>query len=90
VLRQALGREPDEFDRRGRESACSGAGGLLPLSYPEVSERIADERLREHEALGGGVVVTACASSLRRFRSRGARTLDINGVIADSVMAAKR
>jgi len=88
VLRQALGREPDEFERRGRESACSGAGGLLPLSYPDVSARIADERLREHEALGGGVIVTACASSLRQFRSRGARALDLSTVIAESLAAA--
>ena len=35
----------------------------------------------------GGLAV---AASLHRFRSRGARTLDINGVIADSVAAAKR
>jgi Fe-S oxidoreductase len=88
VLRQALGREPDEFDRCGKESACSGGGGLLPLSYPEVSARIADERLREHEALGGGVIVTACASSLRRFRSRGARALDLTSVIAESLADA--
>ena len=88
VLLRALGREPDEFERRGKDSACSGAGGALPLSFPEVSARIADERLREHEALGGGVIVTACASSLRRFRSRGARALDIVSVLAESVARA--
>jgi dimethylglycine catabolism B len=85
VLRQALGRDPDEFERKGRQAACSGGGGLLPLTYPEVSRSIAAERLSEHERLGGGIIVTACASSLRRFRASGAEALDITSVLAASL-----
>jgi dimethylglycine catabolism B len=85
VLTAALGRAPQEFDRRRDGAACSGAGGMLPSSMPEDSRQIADDRLEEHRRLGGGTLVTACASSLRRFRSRGGRVLDLATVIARSL-----
>lgn len=87
VLERALGRAPDEFTHHHADSACSGGGGFLPKSFPEISRAIADERLRDHERLGGGVVVTGCASSLLRFRSRGARVLDLAMVLQMSVSA---
>jgi hypothetical protein len=52
---------------------------------PEHSRRIADDRIAEHERLGGGTIVTACASSLRRFRTRGADAVDLVTLIARSV-----
>ncbi len=88
VLERALGRPAAEFERRGSATACSGGGGLLPLAYPEVSRSIADERIREHERLGGGSIVTACAASLARFRSRGAKAFDIASLIERSLAAS--
>lgn len=85
VLTAALGRAPDEFDRRRAGAACSGAGGLLPSTMPEHSRAIADDRIAEHRRLGGGTVVTACASSLRRLRSRGEQVVDLSTVIAKSL-----
>ena len=41
LLSLALGRAPDEFDRRREDARCSGAGGLLPVTMPEVSKTIA-------------------------------------------------
>lgn len=52
---------------------------------PEASAAIADARIADHEALGGGVVVTACAGSLRRFRKNGARAVDLASVLAESL-----
>ena len=40
VLGRALGREVNEFERKGKASACSGGGGLLPQAFPEY---LADE-----------------------------------------------
>lgn len=77
VLGRLLGRSPDEFPRRRVEAACSGGGGLLPATMPEVSARIADDRLDEHRREGGGVLVTACASSLRRLSGRGVDAVDL-------------
>ncbi|HXN31997.1 MAG TPA: (Fe-S)-binding protein, partial [Polyangiaceae bacterium] len=64
VLARVLGRSPAEFDERGEQAVCSGAGGLLPSTMPEVARGIASARLEAHARAGGGRVVTACASSL--------------------------
>jgi Fe-S oxidoreductase len=82
LLSRALGRAPDEFDRHHGEARCSGAGGLLPVTMPGVSNEIARGRVAEHEAKGGGTVVTACASSLRSFRKQGAKAVDLVTVVA--------
>ncbi len=50
-------------------AGCSGGGGLLPVTYPEVSAAIARRRLDELAFEGVSHVVTACAASARRFRT---------------------
>jgi Fe-S oxidoreductase len=70
ILGRALGRAPDEFADRREHAVCSGAGGLLPSTMPEVARGIADARLGAHVREGGGRVVTACASSLLALRKR--------------------
>jgi dimethylglycine catabolism B len=85
VLGRALGRAPDEFERNREQAECSGGGGLLPISMPEASTRIAEARLDAHEQAGGGTLVTACASSLRRFRAQGTEAVDIASVVAQSL-----
>jgi Fe-S oxidoreductase len=82
ILSRALGRAPDEFERRREDARCSGAGGLLPVTMPGVARTIAEQRLEDHARSGGGTVVTACASSLRSFERAGARALDLASVVA--------
>ena len=82
LLARALGRAPDEFDQRREDARCSGAGGLLPVTMPETSRAIARGRVAEHDAQGGGTVVTACASSLKAFRKQGAKSVDLVTVVA--------
>jgi Fe-S oxidoreductase len=85
VLARALGRAPDEFERRREDARCSGAGGLLPITMPEVSKGIAKQRIDDHERSGGGTIVTGCASSKRRFEKEGARTVDLVTIVADAL-----
>jgi Fe-S oxidoreductase len=82
LLSRALGRAPDEFDRSRGDARCSGGGGLLPVTLPEISATIAAARTAEHEAAGGGTVVTACASSAARFAKAGATVIDLVTVVA--------
>lgn len=82
VLTRALGRAPDEFFRKRDDARCSGAGGLLPVTMPGTSREITNERLRDHDARGGGTIVTACASSLSRFREEGRDVVDLSTVLA--------
>jgi len=90
VLARVTGASPAGFLREREHAECSGAGGLLPATRPESSAAIADARIGEHRARGGGALVTACASSLRRFRSRGEPALDLCTLVARSLAASAR
>jgi Fe-S oxidoreductase len=85
VLERALGAPPAEFEAARERAVCSGAGGLLPFTSPQAARAIARERLAEHERLGGGTIVTGCATSLRWLRAQGARAVDLATVIAWSL-----
>jgi len=82
VLTRALGRAPLEFDMRRERAECSGAGGLLPLTMPETSRAIAQKRAAD---AGDVAIVTACASSVLRFRSVGAEVVDLMSVVDESL-----
>lgn len=90
ILTRMLGRPPEEFPSCREHGGCSGGGGLLPITSPETSRGIADSRLAEHEEVGGGEIVTACASSLKRFRSRGAKASDLVSWIARGLRPARQ
>lgn len=81
LLARASGRAPAEFSRRENRTYCSGGGGLLPLSRPDTRARIAANRVEEHERLGGGTIVTACAASLRSLRTAGASVVDLMTIV---------
>ncbi len=85
ILSGVLMRNSDEFEANRERAVCSGGGGMLPVSMSETSVRIADERLAAHDQAGGGILVTACASSLRRFRTRGTPAVDIASVVEQSL-----
>jgi dimethylglycine catabolism B len=82
VLARALGRSPEEFHARREKAHCSGAGGSLPVTMPAEASAIARSRIEEHEADGGGTLVTACASSLLHFRRGNARAIDLVSFLA--------
>mgnify|MGYP000894928564 CR=1 FL=1 len=77
LLERVAGAPPAEFERARERADCSGAGGMLPFTFPEASRGAARARALEHERLGGGTVVTGCASSLRRLRAAGANAEDL-------------
>jgi Fe-S oxidoreductase len=81
ILERLLGGPPQEFSWQRHQASCSGGGGALPATMPHNSAAIADARIREHQRLGGGSIVTACASSLRRLGSSGASVVDLHSLI---------
>lgn len=86
ILEHLLGVPAGEFVHARERAGCSGGGGLLPVTMPETSERIAQDRAQE--ALGRPIV-TACASSLRRFRSAGKVAYDLCDLLARGLRAAR-
>lgn len=88
VLSRVLGRAPDEFARRREDARCSGAGGLVPVTMPDVARRMAEQRIADHEGEGGGTIVTACASSKRALERSGAPVVDLATVVARALGVA--
>ena len=84
ILEHLCGAPPAEFLRAREAAECSGAGGLLAVTRPEISRQLAAERIAEHRSLGGGVLVTGCGESLRRFRSCGEEAVDIMSLVAEA------
>lgn len=88
ILEHIGGAPPLEFDRHRETADCSGAGGLLPATRPETSRAMAEDRIAQHRACGGGSLVTACAGSLRRFRASGEPTTDLVTHVARALRSA--
>ncbi len=88
VGRRIAARPPHEpVPWTGERGYCSGAGGLLPLTRPETSRRIARARaadltgrtfgLPAEADAGERVIATACPAALASFRHVGARAYDL-------------
>jgi Fe-S oxidoreductase len=89
ILERITGQAPREFVRRGARAECSGGGGLLPVTLPGASIAMADERIAAHRDTGGGVLVTACAQSLHRFRSRGEEARDLVSLVDEALGSSR-
>ncbi len=81
LLARVSGGAPLELEQSRAFGRCSGAGGILPVSMPEIAQSAADRLLAENQRLGGGTLVTSCASSLSLLRARGADALDLISVL---------
>jgi dimethylglycine catabolism B len=77
LLARVSGAAPLELEETRALGRCSGAGGILPISMPEVARGAAQRLLAQHERLGAGTLVTSCASSLSLLRSQGGDVLDL-------------
>jgi Fe-S oxidoreductase len=70
-----------EFPRRREEAACTGGGGLLPLTAPDTARAVAKGRLAELDPAAAPLVVTACASCRQQLGRAGAQVLDLIEVL---------
>ena len=85
LLTHVAGRAPLELENQRELSRCSGGGGILPVTMPEVAGSAATRLHREHQDLGGGMLVTSCASSLSQMRRTGARVVDLVALLAEGL-----
>jgi Fe-S oxidoreductase len=91
LLATATGRPVIEFAQNCESADCSGGGGLYPLSHPEGAKRMARQRIEtdanaDQEA---DVLVTACPSALRSFRSAGLHATDVVDVLNTGIHGKK-
>lgn len=70
LIEQVSGKPPLEFIRNREASACCGAGGLLPVSFPETAQKITGSRLEEFRKTGGKILVTGCPMCVHQFKKQ--------------------
>jgi Fe-S oxidoreductase len=66
-----------ELETEREHARCSGGGGILPVTMPDVAKAAAQRLAAEHERLGGGTLVTGCASSLSQLRRANVDAVDL-------------
>lgn len=77
LLADVTGQQPLELETHHQGARCSGGGGVLPVSMPEVAREAARRLADEHERAGSGVLVTSCASSLSQLLRAGVDAVDL-------------
>ena len=77
LLARVAGNTPLELENTRQLARCSAGGGVLPVSMPEVAKAGAARLVAEHARLGGGTLVTSCASSLSQLQGAGADVVDL-------------
>ncbi len=73
ILRSMPGVEFVELANHGELCKCCGGGGLLEMVEPELSASLALEKIKEIQATGAEVVVTACQQCIRTIQSTARR-----------------
>ncbi|MBI3890064.1 MAG: (Fe-S)-binding protein [Candidatus Wallbacteria bacterium] len=68
LLERVLGQRAEEFAFSRELGLCSGAGGGLPLTNPQIAAGVAKLPVEEVRARGGDLLVSACPSSRRQFQ----------------------
>lgn len=71
VIAHVTGEPVREFYHSRDRAECSGAGGQLPRTSPDTARAIANERLSEHDSMGGGLLVAGCSSSAAKLVRQG-------------------
>lgn len=85
LLARIAGRPPLELETEREQARCSGGGGILPISMPDVAKAAGQRLAAEHARLGGGTIVTGCASSLSQLRRAGAGAIDLIALLESAL-----
>jgi len=84
LLKAIPGVELVEMETNRRAAMCCGAGGGLRSYDPELSKKIAADRVREAEKAGAEIIANACPFCEQNLES-GAKLLDSSIRVADIV-----
>ena len=74
-----------EFPKNRAAAECSGGGGLLPVTMPDVASEIASRRLRSADKARTNLVATACGSCQKRLNRDGFATKDVMELLLDAM-----
>ncbi len=73
ILRSMPGVELIELADHGEGCKCCGGGGLLEMIDPELGGALAKEKIKQIQATGADLVITACQQCIRTIQSTARR-----------------
>jgi heterodisulfide reductase subunit D len=91
ILRAMPGVELVEMDPSREAAMCCGAGGGLRSFAPDLSKRIAADRIKAAEAVGAEIVATSCPfcehnlNAGRELSGSSVRVLDVMSLLAEGI-----
>lgn len=86
---RAAGYEVTELRRRGDTTQCSGQGGGLPLTHPDIAAGYLRLLAAEVEDAGAERVVTGCASCATALEGAGIDAMELSEALAAAVEATE-
>jgi len=69
ILESIPGIKLVEMERTRDEARCCGAGGGVKTAFPELSQKIADLRIKDAEGTGADMLVTSCPFCYQSLKS---------------------
>ena len=94
ILESIPGIKLVEMERTRDEARCCGAGGGVKTAFPELSQKIADLRVKDAEGTGADILVTSCPFCYQSLKSAietkgsSVRMMDLLELLALSVKNA--
>ncbi|MEL7669179.1 (Fe-S)-binding protein [Methanobacterium sp.] len=73
-----------EMDRNKEKSRCCGAGGGVRAAFPEITENIAEMRIKDAEDVEAEILVTSCPFCILNLKSASKddkKVLDLSEII---------
>lgn len=68
IIEAMPGMRLHEMPRHGRDAYCCGAGSFVRYDYSDFTDQTGRERLREAEATGAQILVTACPACVTQLQ----------------------
>ena len=95
LLRSIPGLVFRELENNRAKSVCCGGGGNLEMADPDLSAKVAGNKIEEIRRTGADTVVTSCQQCIRTIKSRARRqkvdldVLDITDMVVRSMEAGR-
>ncbi|MCJ7809278.1 MAG: (Fe-S)-binding protein [Desulfobulbaceae bacterium] len=95
LLRSIPGLVFRELENNRAKSVCCGGGGNLEMADPDLSARVARNKIEEIQRTGATTVVTSCQQCIRTIKSRARRqkvdldVLDVTDLVVRAMEAGQ-
>ncbi len=85
ILKKIPGISMLEFSMNKENSLCCGGGGMLPETFPNIADTMAETRAKQAADAGAEVIVTACPACKNQL-TKGVSKIDQNKIVVLGIL----